>query len=249
MSFIESPNLPKSQVKSVIIGAKYKKTAERLNQINIVTIQVPDNKDVLPTISGHADLSLCHLGGNRMLLSKSLEDFAPDLNIHGFEVLLTENSLASAYPGDVGLCACIINNKLFHNLKYTDKRLITEASVNGCKLINVSQGYTKCSVCVVENSHIITEDKSIHKAAENCGIISLLITPGFIKLVGFDYGFIGGATGKLSKNILAFTGTLSGHPDENRIYDFLESCNVEPLFLSDEPCFDVGSIIPVIESF
>jgi hypothetical protein len=47
MSFILSPNLPQNRVTHVILGSKYKKTAERLNKINISVIQVPDNKGVL----------------------------------------------------------------------------------------------------------------------------------------------------------------------------------------------------------
>jgi hypothetical protein len=247
MSFISSPNLPQSQVKCVLLGARYKKISEKLKEKNINTIQVPDNMDVLPWLCGHADLSLCHLGGKLMLLSKSLEGFAKELSALGFDVLTTDKPSASVYPADVGLNACLINGRLFHRLKYTDKRLISEALRNGCEPVNVSQAYTKCNICVVDENHIITEDKSIHKAADSCGIVSLLLSPGFIKLDGFNYGFIGGASGKLSKNILAFTGLLSGHPDEKRIYEFLDNCNVEPLYLSDEQCFDVGSIIPVIE--
>jgi hypothetical protein len=248
MSFILSPNLPQNRVTHVILGSKYKKTAERLNKINISVIHVPDNKDVLPALSGHADLSICHLGGSRLLLSKSTEGFAPELSKYGFDVTVSEKPSDKSYPDDVGLCACILNNYLFHNIKYTDKGLINSALANGIKPLNVKQGYTKCSVCVVDDRHIITEDKSIQKAAEAIGISCLLISPGYIRLDGFDYGFIGGATGKLNKNILAFTGRLSSHPDKQKIYDYLESCGVEPFFLSEEPIYDVGSILPVIES-
>ena len=53
--------------------------------------------------------------------------------------------------------------------------------------------------------------------------ISLLISPGYIRLDGFDYGFIGGATGKLTKIFLLSQDVSTMHPDKQKIYDYLEA--------------------------
>ena len=40
----------------------------------------------------------------------------------------------------------------------------------------------------------------------------LLISSGDIKLEGYDYGFIGGASGKISDNTVVFFGNAEMHP-------------------------------------
>jgi hypothetical protein len=248
MGWLKNPNLPYNRVICAITGAKYSYLDEYFLKLGTAIIHVPDNVDVNPDLSGHADLSVFHTGGNSIFISQSIKAFKPVLEYYGFDVLLSAKPCSDIYPNDAGLNACLLDNRLFHNKKCSDKTLTDFAAKNKLKYINVSQGYTKCSVCVVDAEHIITEDKSIHKAAESCGIESLLISSGYIKLDGFAYGFVGGASGKLSKNILAFTGTLKHHPDENKILDYLKLCGVEPFYLTDMPCFDIGSIIPVKEA-
>jgi hypothetical protein len=75
----------------------------------------------------------------------------------------------------------------------------------------------------------------------------LRIAPGAVVLDGFPYGFIGGASFKISEKNLAFTGRLDGHPDCERILSFLREREIEPLFLTQEPIFDIGSAIPILE--
>ena len=57
----------------------------------------------------------------------------------------------------------------------------------------------------------------------------------------------GGCCGKISKDILAFTGKLSLHRDCDRIKSFLRNYNIYSLELSNKPLTDVGSILPVIQ--
>ena len=113
--------------------------------------------------------------------------------------------------------------------------------------INVKQGYSKCSVLIVDENSIITEDLKIHEAALLRGIDSLLIQKGFVKLEGFDFGFIGGAGFKTSISRMAFTGTINNHPNKEKIINFLAKKNITVEFMSSENIFDVGSIIPIKE--
>ncbi|MBP5166071.1 MAG: hypothetical protein ILP09_02280 [Oscillospiraceae bacterium] len=117
--------------------------------------------------------------------------------------------------------------------------------LDGRKIINVKQGYAKCSVCVIDEKHIISDDPGIYSACEKNGIECLYVRKGGILLDGFDHGFIGGSCFKANKNIVAFTGSLKKHPDEYIIMKYLEKLGIETVFLTNEPCFDVGSIIPL----
>ena len=42
----------------------------------------------------------------------------------------------------------------------------------GVRLVSVSQGYTKCSVAVVDDHALITSDNGIAVAARECGCIT-----------------------------------------------------------------------------
>ena len=114
-------------------------------------------------------------------------------------------------------------------------------------MISCKQGYARCCTCVVDEGAIITSDRGIAAAARKKGIEVLEISAGHIALEGFPYGFIGGASFKLEKNILAFTGTLDRHPDREAIGQFLFLRKVHPVYITQEPVFDIGSAIPIIE--
>ena len=75
----------------------------------------------------------------------------------------------------------------------------------------------------------------------------LLIRPGWIKLPGYNTGFLGGSCGKLSPDKLAFTGQLSSHPDGKAIRAFLEQRGVAAVELSHGPLVDTGGILPLKE--
>ena len=110
------------------------------------------------------------------------------------------------------------------------------------------QGYAKCCACVVNEGAMITSDTGIAKAAARHGVDVLRIRPGYIELEGFDTGFIGGASFKISPERLAFTGRLDAHPDVARIESFLRERGVEPVYLTDSPAFDIGSAVPLTEA-
>ena len=113
--------------------------------------------------------------------------------------------------------------------------------------MQVSQGYSKCPLCIVDQNSFITEDEGIANTLKRHNINVLKISAGDVRLPGLDYGFLGGASGKISKNLLAFTGDIRQHRDYDKIYDFCAERSVELISLSNEELIDIGSIIPVTE--
>ncbi len=244
------PNLPDKNVKTVLIGEKYaKKLGKILEELGIAVIAIPENPCIAPQIACHADMSVCHLGGNRLVAAQAVYDKLKAAVLpHDLELIQASKPQKALYPDDTGLNVCIIGNKLLHNLKSTDPAVISAARLSGLEFHDLRQGYTKCSVCVLSSDKIITSDGGIHRIALSLGIESLLIKSGHIRLEGYDTGFIGGCCGKLSKDKIAFTGRLHGHPDENKIIAFIEKANIEIIYLSGERLFDIGSIIPIKEA-
>lgn len=67
---------------------------------------------------------------------------------------------------------------------------------NDIEIVNINQGYARCSTLILNNRTAVTADISVKNALEKDGAKVLLISSGDIKLEGYDYGFIGGASGK-----------------------------------------------------
>ena len=73
----------------------------------------------------------------------------------------------------------------------------------------------------------------------------LTVSKGAVKLAGYSYGFIGGASGKISSDTVAFCGDIDTHPDSDAIRAFLSKYGIKALSLDDNSLYDIGSIIPL----
>jgi hypothetical protein len=65
-------------------------------------------------------------------------------------------------------------------------------------------------------------------------------------LPGHQYGFIGGASGKISENEILFFGDITAHQDYKKIAGFIEKHGCKIISLNF-PLTDFGGIIPIIE--
>lgn len=249
MHIVDIPNLPTAKVKVVLISeCAGQDVLQNLADDGIEPLVVPSCKFIAPPVSAHPDMLFHHLGGSNMVccygtdkaVCKRLKDL-------GFQLIMSDSKLNPNYPYDIALNSARIGNFLFCNKKYTDKVIIDYCIKNGIKIVPVKQGYAKCSVLVVDSNSAITYDKSIAEAAKKHGIDVLLIRPGFIKLPGYNTGFIGGCGGKLSKNELYFCGSITEHPDYNEIKLFLKARGIEIKILGKGPLLDIGSIIPLLQ--
>ena len=132
-------------------------------------------------------------------------------------------------------------------VKTVSKDVLEFAYNNDYIIINVKQGYSRCSICVINENSIITDDKSIFTAAGNFLNDAELISKGSILLNGYNYGFIGGCCGKLSKNEIGFNGMIESHKDYKKIIDILSRNNIKCTELCKTRLTDIGGIIPLTE--
>lgn len=242
-SFLRFPNAPEGRVGSLAVGERYAALiADALSERGIEVLTLPENPFVDERLASHADLCLLHLGGARFVLSEYLGDsaFADRLLAHNAELSFSPNPLSPQYPYDAALCALVLGNAIFHNSAHT--------AIVSNDLVHIRQGYAKCVVCPVDSSAAITSDPGLAAAMEKRGADVLRIAPGHILLPGFDTGFIGGSSFKLSRDTLAFTGRLDEHPDRDEIERFLDSRGVRPLYLTERPIFDIGSAVLLTEN-
>lgn len=250
MKFVADPNLP-VHAGTVVIGGKYCNILQNgVKKLGVNVIALPHNPYVDARLSGHADLSMLHLGGDRLLLAPYLKGskFSHQLEEMGFDLRYADIEQSALYPEDAQMNVCILGDKVIYNLKTVPLTIVNYLTNRSSAVqINSRQGYSRCSVCVVSDNAIITADEGICRSAEAYGIDVLKIRPGYIDLHGFDYGFIGGASFKISETKLAFTGTLDRHPDEEQITEFISLHNVNIVYITDKPAFDIGGAIPITE--
>lgn len=150
--------------------------------------------------------------------------------------------LKEKYPENVSLNAALVGNKLFCKASVLAPEVKLFCDKNHIRIINVNQGYAKCSTLVLNEDSIITADSTIYDAAVNNGINALEIRAGHIVLDGADYGFIGGCSGRVGEKVLFF-GNIHLHPDAEQIIDFINEQNLDYICLSDEMIKDIGGIV------
>lgn len=246
--FISDPNIPIYNVSLVIIdGRASREITASLEKIGIRTIKT-ESIGAYEAIAFHPDIMLHHLGDDKIIVAPNIsQKLAYKLEEEGFKLILGKSSVGDKYPEDVAYNVARVGKNAVCNLRYTDEVLLQELIDRKVKIIDVKQGYAKCSISIVNENAIITSDKGIAKTLNENEIDVLLIRPGFIELKGLNYGFIGGATGLISKKCMAFFGKLNRHPDAEEIKNFLLKYEILSLELSETPLLDYGTLVPLKE--
>ncbi len=246
MKFLEDPFIPKSKVSLCAVSEADKEVIESLKNLGIKPIIVTACPDLAAPVNSHADMLMHCVGGNRVYVSGEY-GYTEELRRYGFCVEIIYKKLSSVYPNDVRLNIVNLNGNIFCNKKVCDSSLTDYYKRKGKKIIFVNQGYAKCSVCIINKHAIITSDTAIFNAAKLNGFDVLKIREGFINLPGYSHGFIGGCSGLIDKNTLAFTGDIKKHPDYFEIKSFTQNYNIELLSLTNKTLNDIGGIIPLME--
>lgn len=244
MGRILTPLIPQKQVKSVLISHTEKEGIIALEETGITTIKTQSSSLLAEPVAHHPDMLFLHIKENICVVIDNKLPFVSFLENIGFTVLEAKNDYSERYPQDIGLNCLIIGKTVIGNIEHIDstiKEVLAEYN-----FINVSQGYTKCSVCVINEHSLITEDESIYKALRN-NFDVLKIDSGCVELDGYDHGFFGGCTGLIDKNVLAVNGELKYHKSYKDISGFLKYRNVDILELKTGNLRDIGSILPLEE--
>ncbi len=231
-------------MKTVIVDFRiHNEEKAHLISLGYNLILCPPSKHLYEAVCGHPDM-LMHIAQNCILVHKDMDkEFIQDLASLNYSVHKSNDSLQSKYPYNICLNSLSLGNLFVHSINFTDTNLLS--LLKDKKIINVKQGYTKCSTCIVTNNAVITSDTSIAKALTLEKIDVLLIPPGDIILPGLNYGFIGGATGLIENNLLAFYGHLDHYLYGKEVLAFLKKHRVEPVFLRNGKLIDRGSIFRI----
>ncbi len=219
-------------------------------EIPDATVITPPSIEILPpSMRRHADLGIVIISSKKAVCPpESYAYYKNELTPYGFEVIEGDSHIGSHYPQDSAYNVGIVGKKCFLNKKVCDKLLFDILITEGYEVVQVNQGYTKCSICPIDENSFITGDVSIARKGKKAGMDVLLISNEGISLSGYKNGFFGGSAGKSSNNELLINGDISTLPDYKNIEKFLLSKDITIKNLKEGAVFDIGSIIPLMTS-
>lgn len=230
--------------KKVIIDNRMRQIEkQKLQNMGFEIIEVQTNPNVYTEISSHVDISVCRVKDE--IIVEPTQNFKDISNL-----VFGEEKVLMQYPQDIKYNVCIIGNLAIHNLKYTDKILKQKLIDNGFELVNTTQGYTNCSIAVIDENSAIVTDKGLNKILQKHGIETLYLNNELnIKLLnGNKYsnkkGFIGGCISRIGNKIMVF-GELEKIDPENKIRKFIQERNLEIIDFNGLDIIDYGGLIEV----
>lgn len=190
---------------------------------------------------GHIDLMAANIENQMFVAPETEKLFDGKVTL---PMILVKNHLGNQYPDDVKLSSLQIGSYFLCRESSLSPDVKEFALQQNLKIINVNQGYVRCSVCVCNENSVITDDPSIGKVLCNQTKLHVLeVGKGSITLPGYPYGFIGGASGKVG-DTLYFFGDLQSHSQAESIQNFLNENHVSFHSLSNtHPLTDIGGII------
>lgn len=244
---VENPFLPVNKTDKLFIGSAAKDFVYELLGLGVNPILINGKSALKVPLCGHIDMMVSHYGNNLFFIDKFQIKAFNELSKLGITVIKINDVISENYPNDVKLNCVRINKSLICNIKSVSKNIIEKAMLDGLNIINVKQGYTKCSLLIANQNAVITDDETVYSAMKHNYFDVLLVKKGSIDLPGYSYGFIGGCGGLISKNEMVFFGDIKKHDSYNNIKSFLNNYKIHITSLSNKKLLDVGSIIPITE--
>ncbi len=246
-NYVHTPNLPLNKVSCVLVDYRISdKSEEALINLGIKVLKTTKLDCVYESVNGHPDMQIHHIGDNIFVCEKSLAEYYKKL-LPDAHIVSGNTHLSSNYPHDIAYNGARVGDYFFHYLNYTDSEIIEYYKTNGEKLINVKQGYTKCSVAIINEYAIITSDTKIAQKARNVGIDALFTENNQIILKGQNCGFFGGICGKIDKNTLIINGNINKLRNAESLLNFCHKYDVNIKSLNNCIPEDIGSILPIKE--
>ena len=242
MNFFRNPNLPDRAVRGVIMSDKLPELCAQLRKNYGTEIISPSPlRSVTGSERFHADMCICHTGGNHFVCDKDNTKLIGKLA--GIDAYVEKcEGITAANPL---LNACFLGDNVICNIKKTSTQILKKCHESNFRILNVRQSYARCSAAVVSSNALITSDEGIYSLCKKEMIDCLLIPSGNIQLEGYDYGFIGGCCGLIDKDLLVFTGNIKKHPSYLDIKAFSKNFGVYIESLSDLNLYDIGGILPI----
>ena len=241
--------------KYVIVDFRMKKVMkEYIKSLGYEILESGYNIDLYDEIAAHVDIAYVKIDKDIIVSPDKYVELSKKINC-----IVGKTKLQSKYPLDISYNMCIMGKRAIHNFNYTDEAIKEKIDELGYKKIYVNQGYTNCSIAVIDENSCITSDMGIAKTLMDKGIDVLFVYEPDIKLLKrtnpnetnqnrmyFEYsgmqGFIGGAMGVIDDEVIIF-GDVNKFLNGDKIVKFIESKGKRIKSFDGEDIIDYGGII------
>lgn len=202
---------------------------QTLRDLGYELIEIKKSDSIYPEISSHVDIFTCKIG-NKIVAEKNIyQNLKRTLKNTENDIVLGASFIKGDYPNDINYNVCIVGNKAIHNFKYTDSQILYELKKNGFEMINVKQGYSNCSIAVIDENSVILSDRGLYNSLKISGLDILFLdyVPD-IKLLNENReyskknGFIGGTIARVGENVIVF-GDLGKIDYNGSIREFINN--------------------------
>lgn len=217
--------------KDIKESIRKKFSVELIESFSVPSLNMP--------LSTHPDIQIHFLSENMAICSpESYKYYSYVIGKNKIKLISGTSVLGNTYPNDIAYNVARIGKYIFCNVKYTEPKILEYYNLSGYSIINTKQGYAKCSLCIASSNTVITEDIGLYNTLSSLtGLKALCVPKGNVLLNGYNYGFIGGASG-LINDTLVFTGLIN-----NDIKDFLNENAIKYFEAKNNKLHDFGSII------
>lgn len=237
--------------KLVIIDNRLRKIEkEKLKELGYKLIEINATTNVYPEIASHVDIFTCKIEEKIIVEPTQYQNILKYDIPTKIDIVKGQERIQCKYPFDIKYNVCIIGKKAIHNFQHTDLKLKQVLLDKGYELINTTQGYTNCSIAVINDNSAIVSDKGLYKILKFHGIDTLLIEDNIdIKLLSKEKysnkrGFIGGCISKLGDAIIVF-GDLDKIDINGKIRAFILSKKVNMIEFKGLDVIDYGGLIEI----
>lgn len=230
----------------VIIDERIAENIEKyFSDLDYELIKVKKHDQVYNEISSHTDI-FCTKIDDTVIYEKN----AISSKINSKYICKYGDNVENSYPKVAAYNVCIIDNYAIHNLAITDKKILEILNSKKYNLINVKQGYSRCSILPLNNKCCITSDKGIYNELIKNNFDVLYIDPSEldIKLFSSDKvyskmsGFIGGCSTVMG-DIVIFFGDLDKFKCKEKLVNYINSKGFKAKDFKNMDVIDYGSCI------
>jgi len=196
------------------------------------------------SISCHPDIFLFELDPETVIYAPGVDPYLLGaIRKAGIKTVAGSEIPGGAYPGTVRYNAVRVGDNIICSWGRLDIAVRGRIIAAAYNVLDVGQGYARCSVLKLSEKALVTSDRGIARSAENAGLEAMLISGGGVVLPGQEHGFIGGASGYCGREKVIVLGDLESHTDGHRIRAFASERGVKLLEMPGLPLYDAGSVI------
>lgn len=223
---------------------------DMIRKLGYNIVELPCSDILYPEISSHPDIFCCKIKDKVIIEEKMYEKINGKIYDKS-NIVISKQKLEKKYPYDVIYNICQIGKNVIHNFKYTNKEALNLIDKCNLNKINIKQGYSNCSIAVIDENSVIVSDEKIANILSENKIEVLNINWNLdIKLLNSKgtysdmTGFIGGAISRLDDYVIVF-GDLEKIDKNNIIRSYIIKKGFKIIDFKGLDVIDYGGIIEI----